>query len=95
MCEQAPRISGFTFIKSGYNFSLAGTPLGGAPATCNGLAAGQSAPGYAAVADTLDPTGAVPRFFGTNADGMIYEDLASLATTMPESGPPPSGAPIH
>jgi hypothetical protein len=84
-----------TFIKSGYNFSLAGTPLGGAPATCNGLVAGQSAPGYAAVADTLDPTGSLPKFFGTNADGVIYEDSASLAATMPETGPPPSGAPIH
>ena len=48
---------GFTFIKSGYNFSLAGTPLGGAPATCNGLAAGLASPGYAVVADPLDPTG--------------------------------------
>ncbi|HSC27438.1 MAG TPA: hypothetical protein VLD67_09200, partial [Vicinamibacterales bacterium] len=43
--------SGATFIRSGYNFSLAGTPAAGAPATCNGLPAGQSAPGYAMVAD--------------------------------------------
>jgi prepilin-type N-terminal cleavage/methylation domain-containing protein len=84
-----------TFIKSGYNFSLAGTPLGGAPATCNGLGAGQSAPGYAAVADTLDPGGSIPRYFGTNADGMIYEDTGTLSATMPESGPPASGQPIH
>ncbi len=84
-----------TFVKSGYNFSLAGTPLAGAPATCNGLGAGQAAPGYAAVADSLDPGGSIPRFFGTNADGLIYEDNASLAATMPESGPPPSGAPIR
>jgi len=83
-----------TFIKSGYNFSLAGTPLGGAPGTCNGLGPGQSAPGYAAVADSLDPGGGTPRFFGTNADGLIYEDTGSLAATMPEAGPPPSGAPI-
>src|SRR6185295_7136775 len=27
--------AGPTFIKSGYNFSLAATPLAGAPATCN------------------------------------------------------------
>ena len=47
--------AGFTFIKSGYNFSLAGTPLGSAPATCNGLAAGLASPGYAVVADPLDP----------------------------------------
>ena len=48
--------SGFTFEKSGYIFSLAGTPLSGAPPTCNGLGAGMSAPGYAAVADPIDPS---------------------------------------
>jgi type IV pilus assembly protein PilA len=86
--------SASTFIKSGYNFSLAGTSLAGAPATCNGLNAGLAAPGYAAIADTLDPTGSQPRFFGTNADGMIYEHFESYALTMPEAGPPPAGAPI-
>jgi hypothetical protein len=35
------------------------------------------------------------RFFGTNADGVIYEHNDSLAATMPEAGPPSSGAPIH
>ena len=92
----APELaSGPTFIKSGYNFSLAGTSLPGAPATCNGLRAGQSAPGYAVVADQLDapPTGG--RFYGSNADGVIYEHSASLGATMPESGPPASGQPIH
>ncbi|MGB2715905.1 MAG: type II secretion system protein [Vicinamibacterales bacterium] len=85
--------SGPTFVKGGYNFSMAGTPLAGAPATCNGLGPGSSAPGYAVVADHL---GAVPngRFFGTNADGIIYEHNVSLAGTMPESGGPLVGAPI-
>jgi prepilin-type N-terminal cleavage/methylation domain-containing protein len=91
----APELaSGVTFVKSGYNFSMAGTPLAGAPATCNGLAPGQASPGYAVVADQLDP-GAAARFFGSNADGTIYEHNASLAGTMPESGPPPAGAPLH
>ena len=82
-----------TFAKSGYTFSMAGTPLAGAPATCNGLAAGGASPGYAIVADPLDPTPPA-RFFGTNADGVLYEDTTSLAAVMPEGGPPPSGAPI-
>jgi type II secretory pathway pseudopilin PulG len=82
-----------TFIKSGYNFSLAGTPLAGAPASCNGLAIGQSAPGYAAVADPLDPS--ITRFFGTNSDGVTYTHTASLGPVMPEVGPPPAGAPIQ
>jgi type II secretory pathway pseudopilin PulG len=87
--------SGLTFEKSGYIFSLAGTPLGGAPATCNGLGPGASAPGYAVIADPLDPSGSVGRYFGTNADGQIYQDTGSLATTMPETGGPASGSPIQ
>ena len=87
--------SGPTFIKSGYNFSLAGTSLAGAPATCNGLGAGLAAPGYAVVADQLDapPTGG--KFYGSNADGVIYQHTASLSAVMPEAGGPPVGAPIH
>jgi prepilin-type N-terminal cleavage/methylation domain-containing protein len=82
-----------TFIKGGYDFSLAGTSLAGAPASCNGLAAGQAAPGYAAVADPLDPT--VSKHFGSNSDGVIYQHSASLGATMPESGAPPAGTPIQ
>jgi type IV pilus assembly protein PilA len=89
----ADMTSGPTFNKSGYNFSLAGTPLAGAPATCNGLGAGAAAPGYAMVADSLDPV-QNNRFFASNADGVIYEHTASLAASMPESGPSPAGAPI-
>lgn len=82
-----------TFIRGGYNFSLAGTGLAGAPATCNGLAAGMASPGYAAVADPLDP--AITKFFGTNADGVTYQHSASLGPVMPESGSPPVGLPIQ
>lgn len=85
--------TGFTFVKSGYDFSLAGTSLAGAPASCNGLAAGQASPGYAAVADPLDPSTA--RFFGTNSDGVIYQHNATLSATMPESGGPAAGSPIQ
>ena len=85
--------SGPTFIKSGYTFSMAGTAVGGAPASCNGLSAGAAASGYAVVADPLDTTPQA-RYFGTNADGTVYEDTASYSSTMPETGPPPAGAPI-
>ena len=91
-----PELStGFTFEKSGYVFSLAGTPLSGAPATCNGLGAGMSSPGYAAVADPVDPSASSVRYFGTNSDGVIYQDTSTLSTTMPETGGPPSGSPIQ
>ncbi len=53
----APEMSaGATFIKSGYTFSMAGTAVGGAPASCNGLGAGAASSGYAVVADPLDTT---------------------------------------
>jgi type II secretory pathway pseudopilin PulG len=91
-----PEMSGaFTFDKSGYTFSLAGTPLAGAPPSCNGLASGESSTGYAAVADPLDPAVSVGKFFGTNADGLIYVDSTSLSLVMPEGGSPPAGAPIQ
>ena len=85
--------AGFTFIKSGYNFSLAGTGLAGAPASCNGLAAGQASPGYATIGDPLDPS--LARYFGTNSDGVIFQHSASLAALMPESGSPAAGTPIQ
>src|SRR3954462_6001102 len=49
--------SGASFVKQGYSFSMTGTSLPGAPATCNGLAPGNSAPGYAMTADPLDGVG--------------------------------------
>lgn len=85
--------TGVSFLKSGYTFSMTGTSLPGAPAGCNGMAAGLGAPGYAALADPLDAVGN-PHFYGTNADGTIYENTASLDAVMPESGPSPAGVPI-
>jgi len=86
--------SGFSYVKSGYTFSLGGSPLLGAPASCNGLAMGQTAPGYALVADVIDATVAMPRFFGTNSDGLIWEHKSTLMADMPEVGPPGVGAPL-
>ena len=86
--------SGTAFLKQGYSFNMSGTALAGAPASCNGLAAGEAAPGYAAIADPLDPVGN-PHFYGTNADGTIYVNGGTFGGgLMPESGPPPVGAPI-
>jgi type IV pilus assembly protein PilA len=85
--------SGASFTKSGYTFSMSGTSMGGAPSSCNGLAAGSGAPGYVAVADPIDAVGN-PHFYGTNADGMIYENGASLGGLLPESGPSPAGSVI-
>jgi hypothetical protein len=79
-----------TFIKSGYTFSMAGVPLPGAPASCNGLAAGAASSGYAIVADPFDETPPA-RYLGSNAEALIWEDTASFFDVMPETGAPPSG----
>jgi type IV pilus assembly protein PilA len=84
--------SGPTFVKSGYQFSMAGTGMAGAPASCNGLAAGAASTGYATIADPLD-TSPPARYFASNADGLIYEHTASFLATMPETGAPLSGSP--
>jgi type II secretory pathway pseudopilin PulG len=85
--------SGAAFLKQGYSFNMTGTAITGAPGSCNGLAPGAAAPGYAALADPLDPVGN-PHFYATNADGTIYVNAATFAGQMPESGPPPVGSPI-
>jgi hypothetical protein len=87
--------TGPTFIKSGYNFSMAGTSFPGAPETCNGLSAGAASPAYALVADEIAFIPGQGRFFGTNSDGVIYEHVASLAETMPEGGAPTLGQPVQ
>ena len=82
--------AGASFIKSGYTFVMTGTSFGGAPASCNGLAAGMGAPGYIAAADPIGAT-ANPQFYGTNADGTIYTDATTYNGSMPESGPATHG----
>ncbi len=82
-----------TVIKSGYTFTIEGTPYTTAPASCNGLAVGEAAQGFIAVAEPIEPTNA--RFFATNASGSIYEHTASLYSIMPEIGQPSAGHAIH
>jgi type IV pilus assembly protein PilA len=75
--------------KSGYTIQLDATAFPGAPAACNGLGAGMAGQGFRAAAD---PAGiGNPRFFSTNANGVIFEDVSSLWAVMPEVGEPPSG----
>jgi type IV pilus assembly protein PilA len=82
-----------TVIKAGYVVTLSGTAYAGAPATCNGLAAGDAAQAFKAGADPAEPGN--PRFFGTNASGTIFEHTSTLFATLPETGEPPSGHPYQ
>lgn len=79
--------------KSGYLIRVEAAPFGGAPASCNGLAAGAGGQGFKASADSLE-AGNV-RFFGTNADALIYEHTSSLLASLPENGIPPTGVPLR
>ncbi|HEY2435004.1 MAG TPA: type II secretion system protein [Vicinamibacterales bacterium] len=85
--------TGASFLKQGYTFGMTGAALAGAPATCNGQAPGYSATGYAVWADPLDPQGN-PYFYGSNADGAIYQHTATFNGMMPESGRPSIGTPL-
>lgn len=79
-----------TVTKSGYVVQMAATPFGGAPASCNGLAAGAAGQGFKAAADPADPQGS--RYFATNANNVIFEHTATLFPLMPEAGDAPAPA---
>ena len=78
-----------TVTRSGYVIRIDGTPFPGSPETCNGVAFGEAAQSFKAVADAAEPGN--PRFFSTNSNGLLWEDSASMWTTMPEVGVPTSG----
>lgn len=80
-------------IKSGYLIQLDGIPFAGSTPSCNGGRPGGQSRGYAAAADSIEPGNL--RFFAVNADGVIWEDTASLFAAMPEFGDSPSGAPMN
>jgi type II secretory pathway pseudopilin PulG len=81
-----------TVSKSGYTIRMTGTAYGGAPATCNGVAAGEAAQGFYATADPNDPNNT--RFFAINSNNAIYEHTATLWGVMPEVGEPAVGQPL-
>jgi type II secretory pathway pseudopilin PulG len=78
-----------TVVKSAYQIQLSATPYASAPASCNGVAAGEGGQGFKAAADPTEPLN--KRHFATNANNVIFEDVASLWTVVPEAGDPPSG----
>jgi type II secretory pathway pseudopilin PulG len=82
-----------TVAKSGYVIQVVATPFGGAPPTCNGLAAGLAGQGFKAVADSAEPLNT--RFFGTNSNNLIFEHTSSLLATIPEIGVPTTGHPLY
>jgi type II secretory pathway pseudopilin PulG len=69
---------------SGYVLQMTGTPYAGAPASCNGLGIGEGAQGFKAAVDPVEAINT--RYFATNANMTILEDVATLWDDIPESG---------
>jgi type II secretory pathway pseudopilin PulG len=66
---------GDSVSKSGYIVKVDAAAFAGAPASCNGLGSGEAGRGFRAAADPSEPHN--PRFFATNANGLIYEHTSS------------------
>ena len=81
-----------TINKAGYVIQMAAVAYGGAPPSCNGLAAGAAGQGFVAAADPDNSSNF--RFFATNANNLIWEHTSSLFGAMPEIGSPLVGAPL-
>jgi prepilin-type N-terminal cleavage/methylation domain-containing protein len=78
--------------KSGYVFQMGGTQNPEAVPTCTGVPA---LSGYFLTADPLTPGHSGIRFFGTNADRVVYGDAVTYTDNMPESGAPGHGVEIR
>ena len=84
-----PDLSTDPSMKSGYSITLTrGAGASGAPASCNGVAAGNGASTYFAGANPTPGGGA--RFFATNQGGTIFQSTAAVAVT--QTGAPPAPA---
>jgi prepilin-type N-terminal cleavage/methylation domain-containing protein len=79
-------------VKSSYTITLtAGAAAAGAPASCNGAAAGTVVSTY--FASAAPTAGGGVRFFGTNQGATIYSSTAAVAIT--QNGAPAGAAPIQ
>ena len=79
-------------VKSSYTVSLtAGTTVPGAPASCNGVAAGATVSTY--FVGAAPTSGGGVRFFETNQGGTVYTSTATVAVT--QNGAPAGAAPIQ
>lgn len=86
----SPDMSTDPAIKSGYQFTMAGTAVTDTALTCTGGTPVQS---YQITADPVRPGLSGIRYFATNTDRVLFVDsMKSFAPDMPETGPPAHGA---
>lgn len=81
-----------TVTRSNYIVQMTGASYAGAPSACNGMPAGDGAQSFKSAADPSQPGNV--RFFGSNANGQIWEHNSTLFVAMPEIGSPAVGAPL-
>jgi prepilin-type N-terminal cleavage/methylation domain-containing protein len=79
-------------VKSGYVITMTGTEATEGDQTCTGLVPLDR---YRITADPVSPGATGVYHFGTNTDRVIYQDAASFADDMPESGAPGHGEEIR
>jgi prepilin-type N-terminal cleavage/methylation domain-containing protein len=84
----SPDLGADPLIKTGYQFVMGGQPLNAEYKSCTGEALLEH---YFVAADPVHPGITGVRFFGTNADRVVFGDAASFAGSMPETGPPSHG----
>jgi type IV pilus assembly protein PilA len=87
--------AGNTVVKSGYTVTMgsSGGAVAGAPASCNGLAAGAVVQGYFATATPLPGAGA--KAFGVNTMHTIYQAIQGTALAMTDGTAPAGATPIQ
>src|SRR5690349_5349192 len=85
----SPDMGADPLVKSGYQFTLAGTAVTDTGLTCMG---GTPLESYQVTADPTSPGISGNRFFATNTDRVVYEDVEkTFAPDMPERGAPSHG----
>jgi type IV pilus assembly protein PilA len=84
----SPDMAADPLTKSGYLFTMTGTPVRDDSLTCLGQAGVET---YQATADPVTPGVSGSRFFGTNIDRVLYEDQVTFTGNMAESGAPGHG----
>jgi prepilin-type N-terminal cleavage/methylation domain-containing protein len=75
-------------VKSGYKFLMEGTEVTDLVQTCTG---DTPVEGYHVTADPVTPGSTGNRYFGTNVELVIYENLETFAGKMPDTGAPTIG----
>ena len=89
-----PDLAADPATKSSYVITMtAGALAAGAPASCNGVAAGAVATTYYVGADFT--TGGGSRYFGTNQGGTIYQQDTAALTVTQMGAPPAPATPIQ